>query len=411
MAGAGAAALAGVATACSRAADDASLAEGDMGAAGAADSAALTAAVSQPIRFAAQHQQGVLVPPAAAGMVAAFDVIEGASLAEVFEALSAEIARLMAGTASVPTDDFLPPVDSGAIGSEGSTAGVAITVAVGSSLFDTRFGLRELRPTELVEMPRFRNDSQIRRQLSHGDLAVTISAPNHQVAAFALQQLVRVTARKLQLRWVQDGYNQLLATSPDQPSQTRNLMGFREGSSNLDTSDATAMTEHVWVQRGDDEPDWAVGGSYQAVRIIRMLIEFWATAALVRQEQIFGRHRDSGAPLGQLAETDVPSFVDDPSDDTIPLRSHIRLANPRTPNIGRMLRRGFSYTNGVDLNGNLDQGLLFLAYQRSFNQSFLAAQTRLDGEPLEDYVRPVGGGLFFVVPGPGDDGLLGRGLF
>lgn len=369
------------------------------------------AAAASAVPFAGERQVGLLLAPSPAGLVAAFDVTtdDRAELVATMKTLSAEIQRLMAGDPRMQGDAYVPPIDSGAIGPESTTRGVSITVAVGASLFDGRFGLADRRPTELTAMPRFFNDRLVQDAISHGDLSLTINAPNQQAAVFALHQVVRVTDRRLRLRWVQEGYNQLLPEAPGQIAETRNLMGFRDGTSNLDTDDQALMDRFVWVQGDDDEPDWAVGGTYQATRIIRMLIEFWATAALVRQEQIFGRHRESGAPMGQLAEGDEPAFASDPADETIPRRAHMRLANPRTPGTGRILRRGFSYLNGAAADGTLDQGLVFSCYQRSLRTGFLEVQSRLDGEPLEDYIKPVGGGLFFVLPGPGD-GWLGQGL-
>ena len=75
-----------------------------------------------------------------------------------------------------------------------------------------------------------------------------------------------------------------------------------------------------------------------------------------------------------------------------------------------LVRRGMSYSRGVDSAGLLDQGLAFVSYQRRLSH-FLEAQERLKGEPLEEYLRPEGGGFFFVLPGVVEIGdWLGRSL-
>ena len=148
----------------------------------------------------------------------------------------------------------------------------------------------------------------------------------------------------------------------------------------------------------DGQPAWAVGGTFQAVRVIRMLVEFWDRTRLSEQEALIGRHRDSGAPLGRRARDRRAASSATTS------TSHIARANPRTPASGPanlMLRRPFTYVGGVDENEQLDQGLLFTCFQRSLADGFLTVQTRLDGEALEEYIRPLGGGFFFVLPGPG----------
>lgn len=142
-------------------------------------------------------------------------------------------------------------------------------------------------------------------------------------------------------------------------------------------------------------------------------MEFWDRTPLAEQEALIGRHKASGAPLGRAHETDVPDYASDPHGKVTPLDAHIRLANPRTPATQEnlLLRRGFSYTRGYDGAGQLDQGLAFVSYQRSLSRGFLAVQERLTNEPLEEYIRPEGGGFFFALPGvPEPGGRLGQGL-
>jgi deferrochelatase/peroxidase EfeB len=365
------------------------------------------------VPFEGVHQAGITtLPIPEQGLIASFNVQspDRAGLKHALQELTEEIRALMAGKPPETRDPAYPPVDSGILGEKPPPDNLSILVGVGASLFDDRYGLADRKPKELEEMPFLAND-KLDPKLSHGDISIIIEAGHNDTVVFALRQLMRRTRRHLVLRWMIDGYARGIGAGRTSEAATpRNLLGFKDGTGNLDVDDAALMDRHVWVGPNDGEPAWAVGGSYQAVRIIRMFVEFWDRTQLIEQENLIGRQKVSGAPLGMAGEFDDPDYASDPDGKRIKLDAHIRLANPRTPETdeNRILRRGFNYSRGFDGAGRLDQGLAFVAYQRSLQKGFRTVQNRLKGEPLEEYIMPVGGGFFFVLPGvTGADRFLG----
>jgi deferrochelatase/peroxidase EfeB len=362
--------------------------------------------------FRGPHQTGITHPANAAGLLAAFTVTaaDRAELHDTFAALTAEIDRLMSGDRYEERDPAYPPLHTGAVGNPPPPADLSVVVSVGASLFDDRYGLGHRRPSGLERMPFLAND-RLDPERSHGDLLLTVTSAHADINLFALRQLHRATRGSLALHWMLDGYNRRSGAEPGRAG-VRNLMGFIDGTANLRADDEAAMDRYVWVAPGDDEPDWAAGGTYHVVRVIRMLVEFWDRTRLSEQEALIGRRKDTGAPLDGAVETDVPDYGADPDGEVTPLDSHIRLANPRTPATdGDLLfRAGLSYSRGFDGSGQLDQGLAFVSFQRRMSQ-FLDTQARLAGEPLEEYTRPEGGGFFFALPGVADGaGMLGEAL-
>lgn len=367
-----------------------------------------------PVRFVGfdgVHQAGITARPVPRlGLAASFDVVaaDRAALTTMFRDLTDELRGLMAGRPPRQRDPAYPPVDSGLLGDTPRPDNLTGVVAVGASLFDDRYGLAGRRPRELVEMPFLAND-RLDPERSHGDVLVVLEAEHPDTLQFAIRQLMRRVRRELVLHWMLDGYSRGVPDPDEGDATPRNLMGFKDGTANLDPGDPAAMDRHVWVQPDDDEPDWTAGGSYLAFRTIRMFVEFWDRTPLAEQEAIIGRHKLSGAPLGADDEHAPIDHGDDPDGRTIPLDAHIRLANPRTEATADslILRRGFSFSRGFDRAGRLDQGLAFVSYQRSLDRGFRAVQARLTGEPLEEYILPVGGGFFFALPGaPGPDRFL-----
>ena len=372
----------------------------------------LAALQSQPAY--GRYQAGITTPRPPAAIFVAFDVLADnpADLRRLMQLLSARVAFLAAGGMVPQADPLLPPVDSLVMGPHVHPDNLTITLAVGASLFDRRFGLATVKPVHLAEMAQFPNDALDPAQC-HGDLMLQICGNTQATVIHALRDIVKHTPDLLSPRWKMDGF--LPPGSDKQSTDTiRNMLGFKDGTSNIDARDQRAMEALVWV--GPDrqaEPGWTHDGSYVVVRLIRNLVERWDRTPLHEQQGIIGREKTTGAAIGLRHEQDVPDFAADPKGHAVKLDAHIRLANPRTPGTraNLIMRRPYNYDRGIDSAGRMDMGLLFCCYQADLAAGFITVQKRLDGEALEEYIKPVGGGYFFALPGLRDaDDYYGRAM-
>jgi deferrochelatase/peroxidase EfeB len=359
--------------------------------------------LSTRIAFNGRRQAGILNPAPDEATLVALDSVapNRAVLAQALQVLSRRARQLTQGGVIPLLEAEQPPADSGILGPSNAPDELTVTIAFGASLFDGRYGLAAQRPKELIPMPSFAVDDLDPKQTG-GDVLVQVCAQHRDTVVHTVRELLRAVRGSLQLRWTIDGF-QSARRDANPHSSKRNLFAFRDGTGNPETTDAKLMDELVWT--GSGEPAWAAGGTYQVVRLIRMHVEFWDRVGLNEQQQMIGRDRNSGAPLGGTFEHQDPRYDLDPDGDRIPLDAHIRLANPRTKPTAnqRILRRGYNYTRGYDAAGQLDQGLAFVAFNQSPSRQFATIQKRLDGEPMVDYITPFGGGYFFVPPGATSD--------
>src|SRR5262249_43144858 len=201
------------------------------------------------------------------------------------------------------------------------------------------------RPAALCELPAFGDDA-LDPATSGGDLCVQACADDPQVAFHAVRNLARIGRGTVVMRWSQLGFGRTSSTSRSQDTP-RNLMGFKDGTANIRAEDTEAMRRFVWV--GGEGPGWMRGGSYMVTRRIRMLLEVWDRSALEDQEQTIGRRKYDGAPLGESGEfAPLDLAAERGGQPTIPADAHVRLASPSVNDGERILRRGYSFTDGVD---------------------------------------------------------------
>jgi deferrochelatase/peroxidase EfeB len=367
--------------------------------------------------FYGTYQQGITTPQQNFIYFAAFDVVgkSASEVRELFQKWTQAAANMSQGNLVGEEMDNpnLPPTDTGeAVGL--TTSKLTFTFGVGPTLFMQngvdRFGLASKRPAALDDLPKFSKDN-LQPELCGGDIGVQVCANDPQVAFHAIRNLIRVGRGIASIRWTQAGF-QRTQQAAAQPGTARNLMGFKDGTGNPDVNDKAAMNDIVWVQPSEG-PSWMTNGSYMVVRKVRMRIEEWDRATLRDQEATFGRTRSTGAPLGQSQEFDPLDLTKKDADGNqlLPAKSHSALAHMNGK--VKILRRGYSYTNGIDpKTGQLDTGLFFVAFQRDPRKQFVQIQKALAAQDaLNEYIVHVGSALFACLPGVGRGGYIGQSLF
>lgn len=373
------------------------------------------AAASSRQPFDGQHQSGVDTPVPQYLLFAVFDVTSSqrSDLRALLQTWTDASRRFVEGNSlSGYEDTNYPPADTGEA-TDLPASNLTLTFGFGPSLFDGRFGFWSHRPNGLVDLPVFPGDNLDPRRTG-GDLCVQACADDPVVAFHAVRNLARLGEGVVALRWTQSGSGQTSTTS-QHVETPRNLLGFKDGTNNIDASSKRTMNDVVWVSSSDG-PSWMVGGTYLVARRIRTHLELWSTLSLGTQESVIGRHRSSGAPLSGRQEHD-PLRLDayDPHGNLlIPAGAHVRVAAPATNGGAQILRRGFNYMDGVDpTTGELDAGLMFICFQRDVARQFVTIQNSLAGsDSLSNYTQHTGSGVFACPPGTSGRGAyLGSSLF
>ncbi|WOX26691.1 iron uptake transporter deferrochelatase/peroxidase subunit [Streptomyces sp. HUAS YS2] len=369
---------------------------------GSGSSPALTTVGSTEAMFHGKHQAGITTPLQSRGHLIAFDLAPGAGRKEAAALLrrwSATAADLMAGRA--------PATDTG-IARDAGPSSLTVTFGFGRTFFD-RTGLTARRPAELDPLPPFSSDA-LDPKRSEGDLWVQIGADDALVAFHALRALQKDAGPAAKVRWQMNGFNRSPGATA-RPMTARNLMGQVDGTNNPKRTDPD-FDRRIFVPSGGPQP-WMAGGSYAVVRRIRMLLDDWEQLSLAKQEQVIGRRKSDGAPLTGGTET-TPLDLDKFGPDgklVIPDNAHARISAPEQNGGAAMLRRPFSFHDGIAPDGTPDAGLLFVCWQADPLKGFVPVQRKLDrGDALSPFLRHEASGLFAVPGGPAKGEYVGQRL-
>ncbi|MFB9554211.1 iron uptake transporter deferrochelatase/peroxidase subunit [Streptomyces roseoviridis] len=364
----------------------------------------LTAVGATEVMFHGKHQAGITTPLQARGHLVAFDLVPGAGRKEAAALLrrwSATAGALMAGKPS--TDDTGIALDAG-------PSSLTVTFGFGRTFFD-RTGLAARRPVQLDPLPAFSSDA-LDPKRSEGDLWVQIGADDALVAFHALRALQKDAAGAARVRWQMNGFNRS-AGATARPMTARNLMGQVDGTGNPKPSDPD-FDRRIFVPQGaTGAQDWMAGGSYAVVRRIRMLLDDWEKLPLEKQEKVIGRRKADGAPLTggtETTELDLDRIGPD-GKTVIPDNAHSRISAPEQNGGAAMLRRPFSFHDGIGPDGTPDAGLLFVCWQADPLRGFVPVQRKLDrGDALSPFIRHEASGLFAVPGGAAQGEYVGQRL-
>ncbi len=354
------------------------------------------------VPFYGTHQAGIATPAQDRLVFATLNVVDGADRTALRDLLSdwSDAAAKMTKGQLVGEDSDLdaPPLDTGeAVGSP--VSGLTVTVGYGPSLFDERFGLAPKKPARLVDLPALPNED-LDPDYTGGDLCIQACSDDPLVAFHAVRNLARLGMGVVEHNWMELGFGRTSTTSTAEATP-RNLLGFKDGTRNVKAQQTDLMADYVWVGKESDQP-WMRNGSYLVARRIRMFIENWDRDYLGDQQNVIGRAKTSGAPLTGGTEFTNPKFTakDDQGHLIIPADAHIRLASHEENGGTRLLRRGYSYTDGIDpVRGTLLGGLFFIAFMKDPSQ-FITLQQKLGtSDALNEYIQHTGSALFAVPPG------------
>lgn len=398
-------------------------------------------------------QAGITNRPPEHLLLASFFFAENAEPRAAIEALRGVVERELESRPDPPNEDrSIPSAETGELGFTPGYDREFLTVTLGLSASGvSKLALPEppadLRPipwSDLVDSP---------PTDAGGDLVLQICSDSLFICEHVVRRIEEEIGDKFTVNTAFIG-SQRYTTRGGRTSRRegRSLIGFLDGTSNLDPRNSDDDSKLVFVDPKhmdypknpdpgalpgpnpygitpesqapvfpelnpvpEKEPDWTKNGTYMVVRASTFDTRAWDKLAQEEQEKAVGRFKVSGASLDltdDSAELEAdPAFAADKTNTGVPVEAHIRKANPRGPEDAdrRIFRRGYPLIGpGV---GELQRGLVFVAFGRSITTQFefiVRAWMRnpnfpfpgAEVDPLFSKVgeQILGGGYYFVPP-------------
>ncbi|HWG08492.1 MAG TPA: Dyp-type peroxidase [Solirubrobacteraceae bacterium] len=286
---------------------------------------------------------------------------------------------------------------------------LTITIGLGRRVFELLGTPPEQYPQDLEAIP-WEKLGDTPDTAENGDVLVQACSDDIYINEHVLRRIQAELPDIFTVAWVIDGHQRYNTRSGRvSREEGRALIGFLDGTSNLDPRNSEEDAKLVFVDPGavasypplptpapgqpnpyggqqppefpgdlrpppGHEPEWATNGSYCVVRASTLDLARWDRETLGIQERTIGRFKYSGASLDladDVAELHAePDFAANPSDERVALDAHVRKVNPRGPGDAqrRIFRRGYPLIE--PLTGEARRGLLFIAFARSLSTQF-----------------------------------------
>ncbi len=330
-----------------------------------------------------------------------------ATLEGLAQLVQHELSRDLRDT-SAASDKSKPSEETGELGFDNdyNSYGLTITMGLSSSGFSALGVDPASQPADLVAIPwdKLGDAPQIP---ASGDLVLQICSGDPYVNEHVVRRISTEMVNRLNVVYVLTG-EQRHTDRDGQVSKAEGtaLIGFLDGTSNLDPKDSPADHALVFVdpaavaaypkipmpqpdgtygpaghgfpadlrQPPVSEPAWTANGTYMVIRASIINTPTWDQQPLGTQEAAIGRFKVSGAAL-DLADGPEnlnldPLFVTQAANAVVPVASHIRKANPRRDAEDasrRTFRRGYPLLGAI---GSLSTGLVFICFGRSISTQF-----------------------------------------